>query len=348
MLPRGSAQEQAAGDGGRNYQAGGDIIVHADVDEMRTVALAVYRENALELRGIAEDVAYARADRLTNEFLTKLKTEHPRPAASLADPDMQSVLFDAQSQYARSGEEDLGQVLVDLLADRASEEARTLRTLALNEAIHSAPKLTEKQRRVIALVFILRYARYMANDARALCEEYIKPCVAALAEDLPEKSIEYQHIEYVGAGSVSVGSAEFISLIRAAYSGLFTRGFDGAEIPLEWDRGSLSQFGIRPALRDSEKFQVQATGKDDLPDLVDKLGKPEILETLKRLNSLGVMDEAEIMEELCLHEPTVEAVAKKWNESDAKNLTLTSVGIAIGHAYWRRFTGEDAPLGMWL
>lgn len=349
MLPKGVKQEQTGGEGGKNYQAGGDIVIHADLEEMRAVALSVYKENALELRGIAEDIAYARADRLTTEFLGKLNENNPQSVGSLADPDMQSVLFDAQTQYARSGEEDLGQVLVDLLADRASQETRTLRTLALNEAIHSAPKLTEQQRRAIGLVFILRYAKFnAAGNAQMLYEGYLKPSVLALTGDLPEKDIDYQHIEYVGAGTVSLSSVTFGEVFRSSYGGLFTKGFDDSAIPADWARDRLLDYGIRPALRDAQKFQVNAPGKEEIAKFAEDLGKPELVEDLKRLNDVGLMTAEEVVQDLASLEPTVVEVARRWDESAAKSLTLTSVGIAIGHAYWRRVTGQDAPLSIWL
>jgi hypothetical protein len=37
-----------------------------------------------------------------------------------------------------------------------------------------------------------------------------------------------------------------------------------------------------------------------------------------------------------------------WFASPMKNLTLTSVGIAIGHANIKRFAGEFANLSIWI
>lgn len=349
MKPKSAKQEQTSGEGGVNYQAGGDIILQADLKEMREIALAVYKENALDLRGIAEDIAYARADKLTNEFLERLNEKTPQATDALSDPDMQSVLFDAQTQYARSGEDDLGEVLVDLLADRASQDSRTLRTLALNEAIHSAPKLTEQQRRAIGLVFILRYATYRgAVNAQMLYDGYLKPSVLALASGLPDKAVDYQHIEYVGAGTLSISEYSFCNMIRGDYGGLFTNGFDDGEIPVGWDRAQLSAYGIRPALRNPLKFQVDVAGKSGIDELAAANNKSEIAEQLKRLHDIDLMSDEEIVQDLELLDPTITGLVKQWDESPANKLTLTSVGIAIGHAYWRRITGHDAPLSIWL
>lgn len=349
MRNKGLNQDQSSGEGGKNYQAGGDIVIHTDLDEMRAVALSVYKENALELRGIAEDVAYARADKLTNEFLGKLHENNPDSVGALSDPDMQSVLFDAQTQYARSGEDDLGKVLVDLLADRAGQEGRTLRTLALNEAITSAPKLTEEQRCVIGLVFILRYARFVgAGNAQKLYESFIKPSVLPLAAHIPDKQADYQHIEYVGAGSISLSEIKFGDVIRIGSEGLFTKGFDLEDLPDEWDLTDVSQYGIRRSIRDFQKWQVNAGSVQDVEEVAANLGKPAIADQLRKLFEKGIMTGQDVLEELKVLDPDVAEASKKWDDSAAKNLTLTTVGIAIGHAYWRRVTGNDAPLSFWL
>ena len=71
-------QEISSGDESTNLQAGRDVVYHsASWPEMKEVALAVFKENFLELRGIAEDVAFARADRITNDFLDALRDRHP-------------------------------------------------------------------------------------------------------------------------------------------------------------------------------------------------------------------------------------------------------------------------------
>jgi hypothetical protein len=37
-----------------------------------------------------------------------------------------------------------------------------------------------------------------------------------------------------------------------------------------------------------------------------------------------------------------------WDNPPLKNLTLTSVGLALGHGYWRRLTNTAAPLRIWI
>jgi hypothetical protein len=46
--------------------------------------------------------------------------------------------------------------------------------------------------------------------------------------------------------------------------------------------------------------------------------------------------------------PEAESVFQKWRSTSLKSLTLTSVGIAIGHANATRIIGLGAPLNIWI
>jgi hypothetical protein len=179
-MPR-SQQQQTGGDSATNVQAGRDVHIHGlTLADARAVAIDVFKANALELQGIAQITALARADEITREFLEKLYASNPALGNHLADPDVQNVLFQAQKEYARSGEEDLKRALIDLLAARATETTRDLRTIALNEAIVSAPKLTEIQRRALAWVFFLKHTRISSVETIDAYYETLNQVTTAL------------------------------------------------------------------------------------------------------------------------------------------------------------------------
>ena len=52
--------------------------------------------------------------------LSKLQREHPAGLEKSYDPDFQYALFTVQKEYARNGDKDLGDLLVDLLVTEAS------------------------------------------------------------------------------------------------------------------------------------------------------------------------------------------------------------------------------------
>jgi hypothetical protein len=200
-------QRQEAGDESTKVQVAGDVVYHGpSIDEVREIALDVFRNNFVELGRTAADIARGRAERLTDEFLVELARRVPAGFQAASDPDMQRALFNAQSEYACCGESDLQNALVDLLVDRAAETGRGTRTVVLNEAITSAPKLTTAQRRAIAVCFMTKYTGWRGPlnldhfYALDVCQNILR-----LADELPRHQSAYQHIEYVGAGSVGIG-----------------------------------------------------------------------------------------------------------------------------------------------
>jgi hypothetical protein len=46
--------------------------------------------------------------------------------------------------------------------------------------------------------------------------------------------------------------------------------------------------------------------------------------------------------------PYMASVFEIWSNSSMKSFTLTSVGIAIGHANVKRLVGEFANLSLWI
>jgi hypothetical protein len=83
--------------------------------EARQVAQDVFDANMYRLAGDAFSLAQQRVGELINGFLERLLDTNASAISSASDPDFQYVLFLAQQAYARSGDQELFDVLVDLL-----------------------------------------------------------------------------------------------------------------------------------------------------------------------------------------------------------------------------------------
>ena len=138
-------QSQRAGDHSRNLQAQTINITGITVSEARQLALDVFKANALELAGIARDLFESRGREFVDRYLEELQRRRPEAISALQDPDMQYALFTAQRDSARAGDQDLSDLLVDILVDRAAEEPRNLKRIVLDEALTTAPKLTTQE-----------------------------------------------------------------------------------------------------------------------------------------------------------------------------------------------------------
>ena len=341
-------QRQEGGRESSNYQAGRDLVVQsgASIEEVRQISLDVFRENFLELRGVAEDVAKARAEAITNAFLEKLEQQGSADLANASDPDLQRAIFDAQREYACSGEEDLETALVDLLVDRAGRLDRSVQTIALNEAINAVPKLTAPQRRAIAVCFMARYTTWRGPlSLDAIYADHIKRNLVPLASDIPREVTAYQHIEYVRAGSLETGGVQLAKALQANLKPWFTRGIPPEQIPEELQAALSDERVFVPCIREDSNLQLRADF-DALPDLAAQTGYSE--EALRGVHSIGEMAPPEVKQEVLERVPELESLFAVWDDSQLCRLTLTTVGLTIGHGYWRRITGSSAHLSNWL
>ena len=345
-------QEQQAAEGSTAIQAGRDVTitkVGLTYAEVRDIALDVYRANFYELAGIAKETAKVRAEEITEGFLSKLQKEHPDGFEKANDPDFQYALFTVQKEYARSGDKDLGDLLVDLLVDRSKHEQRDILQIVLNESLSTAPKLTENQLAVVAMIFLFKYTQNFGIGNHQKLGEYLDKFVAPFSSKVVKNMACYQHLEFTGCGAIGLGANSLESILGTTYQGQFLNGFDAKEVG---DRGVSMGVDPRffmPCLNDQSKMQVRANSKETLDkNLEEHAVASDDRVKINALFDVGKMNEIEIKEKCVKIRPYMSELFETWSESAMKNFTLTSVGIAIGHANIKRLVGEFANLSIWI
>lgn len=345
-------QEQSAAEGSTAIQAGGNVTITKSgltYAEVRDVALDVFRANFYELAGVAKDTAKARAEEITEDFLSKLQKEHPAGFEKSADPDFQYALFTVQKEYARNGDKDLGDLLVDLLVDRSKQEQRDILQIVLNESLVTAPKLTDNQLAVLAVTFLFKYTQNFGIGNHQLFGKYLDEHVAPFVPKIVKNLACYQHLEFSGCGSIGLGARSLESILGATYQGQFLKGFEENEVAEKGVSIGIDQRFFIPCLNDPSKLQVRANSKELLDKAFEEHSIAQEDRTkITELFNAGKMSDAEIKEKCISIRPYMEDLFETWSESAMKNFTLTSVGIAIGHANIKRLVGEFANLSIWI
>lgn len=345
-----SDQTQKAGDNSTNIQAGSVTVHHGlSLTEVRELALDVFRANFFQLAGEAKNVARQRAEEITEDFLKKLQEQHQTGLGQAQEPDFQHALYTVQKEYARCGDKELGDLLVDLLVDRTKHDSRTILQIVLNESLAVAPKLTPDQLAVLSVTFLFKYTvNHGIKNAQTLWE-YLDRYVAPFAQLISEKAACYQHLEYSGCGTVGLGSVDLAEVFRRNYGGLFSKGFDETQFQAKQLTIPLSHPIVRPCINDSARFQVNAMNENvaktearRLQLLEDDIGK------LVSLHNETLMNADEVRKKISEGRSYMERVFKIWTESSMSQFTLTSVGISIGHANIKKNLGEFTNLAIWI
>ncbi|MEX0804235.1 MAG: LPO_1073/Vpar_1526 family protein [Candidatus Binatia bacterium] len=345
-------QDQNVAEGSTAIQAGGSITITKtgqSYAEVRDVALDVFRANFYELAGLAKDTAKARAGEITEAFLNKLQKEHPNGFEKAQDPDFQYALFTVQKEYARHGDKDLGDLLVDLLVDRSKQQDRDILQIVLNESLSTAPKLTENQLAVLAVIFLFKYTQQLNVGNHEKLGEYLDKHVYPFVSKLVKNMACYQHLEFSGCGAVGLGEHSLESILSATYQGLFLKGFDEKEVANHGVSIGLDPKFFMPCLNDGSKLQVRATNKQMLDKAFEAYSvTADDRNKISALFDAAKMNDVEVKAKCIEIRPFMSQLFDVWSESVMKNFTLTSVGIAIGHANIKRLVGEFANLAIWI
>jgi len=343
-------QSQKGGDGSTNIQTEDLTIVQGlTYPEVRQVAIDVFKSNFYELAGEAKAIASERAEQITEDFLRKLQSENPDGFSKAQEPDFQHALFTVQKEYARTGDEDLGDLLVDLLVDRSKQDNRNILQIVLNESLSVAPKLTDDQLAVLAVTFFCKYTMNNGIGTHQLLADTFNQFVQPFSSKILKNQSCYQHLEFSGCGSISMGSSSLQQIYGKKYQGLFLKGFDREEIEKrEVSIGEDQRFFI-PCLNDSTKLQVRANNIEGLTEFMDGQSIPnEDKPKITALFNLNKMDDNEIKEKIVSLSPHMNNVFNVWEDSPLKSFSLTSVGIAIAHANIKRLAGEFSDLSIWI
>lgn len=343
-------QEQNVAQGSTAIQAGGDItITGLTYTEVRDVALDVFKANFYELAGVAKETARARAEEITEAFLSKLNKENSDGFKKSNDPDFQYALFTVQKEYARNGDKELGDLLVDLLVDRSKQEQRDLLQIVLNESLVTAPKLTDSQLAALSLIFLFKYTQDFRVGNHREFGEFLDIKVAPFVSKLVKNLSCYQHLVFSGSGTIELAEISLEEIMSITFQGLFLKGFEEKEIRERGISIEPAQRFFTMCLNDPLKLQICAINKKLLDIALEKC---EILAEdrvqIHALFDLGKMNELEIKNKCIEIRPYMSNLFEVWSESEMKSFTLTSVGIAIGHANIKRLVGEFADLSIWI
>jgi hypothetical protein len=348
-------QTQDATEGSTAIQAGGNVVLNItqglSATEVRQIVLDVLQVTLAEYKGVALAIAKMRGEEITEKLVEKLLIQNPEGIQQAQTPDFQDSLFFLQKEYAKVGDDELGDLLVNLLVDQTKEEARTLLRNVLNEALRTAPRLTASQIAAISALFIIFNVTNQAVESFEVLgqflDKHLRPFVGDL-EKISQGSIS--HLEFVGCGTNQpLTQNNLEETFGRMYLGLFQKGISDKQVSDSEISAKGSTLFIT-CINDAEKKQVAALNEQVLREKASQLNLPEdevvkLLELLKQ----GAMAHPEIKDKLLSIAPYLQNVFQNWEKSPVKSFYLSVIGRAIAHGNVKRVIGETfAPLSVWV
>lgn len=146
-----------------------------------------FENNFIKLENTAKKIATERANELLYNFLYKLDNIDNNIFDKLSSPDNQMAIFNAQKIYAKSGEEDKKNILLNLLLKKVNSEHISLTEIKINMALEVIEKLTIKQIDMMCLFYTVCYSSGNFNtieDFKKFANDIIKPFLYSIPLDI--------------------------------------------------------------------------------------------------------------------------------------------------------------------
>lgn len=343
--------KQEGGEQSTNLQ-GQNVNIYNGISysDAKEIFQDLFKSNFLHLKNEAAEIAQERAEEITDKFLTNLTEKSPESFDEFKEPAMQDALFTAQKEYAKSGDSDLGDLLVDILVDRAQTQSRNMLQLVLDESLKIAPSLTVAQLDTLTLNFLLlRTISRGLRNFKAL-EEMIKRDIEPFVDNLLTDQNQYNYLEFHRCGHVRTGSyGNLEANWLKSYKGLFSKGLDQEAIKIIIENFDQYPQLIKPCMHDGSLLQVAVMDDVMLDKEMERLKvADDIKPKIKQVFNQATMNANEVKELLIKTNPCLQKVFDTFTNSRFNKFELSSVGIAIAHANYRRRTGQTLDLSIWI
>ena len=352
-----SDQSQQAQNGALAIQSGRDVIIQHGITpgQMKEILDAVAAQFPVHLAAAREIVDGRIADferRVLERFDDKGNGDGRR--AAFADPDFLYVLKQSQHAYLRSGDEGVRETLIDLIARRSKETARSRLSLTLNDAVEKSAVLTSNEFAELSFSYLLGMTMHNGLRNMDLFAQFVCDMILPLLPDISRESASYQYLVAQSCATISqFGQQAFIRIVRLNYGGLFARGFTMEEVEkcLPDGRKQLAKESALyvPCLNDPTKIQIAFLNKDEF----DKHAAAHFWKEPEKAALWGLVDSTTMNgEDLIKHieakVPEIRQAIEVWDNTPLCRLNLTTVGIAIGHSNLVRLGKFKADLGIWI
>lgn len=318
--------------------------------EAKDLVNSVVDQKLVEFKDEAESTYIQRTNEFKQLLAEKLKDLPEQEISKLKEPDTQLTLIEAAKISGRKQNEELRNLLANLVVSRIKNDKtgkEELKNIVYNEAISTINKLTIDQLKIITLCYLLRYTINGSIVSWNRFEEYLNTHIKPFL-GFKNTNAEFQHIQYAGCGSISIGSWDLIKLLKMEYSFLFLNlvekdQIDGLNL-LDEIKKEIVVVDIN-----EDKYFINFRNKTELESfLKEKNVNKETEEKLVSIYENHIKNNEEVKKKTSDETEVGKELLDLWEKSSLKHLSLTTVGIAIGASYFEQVIGEIIDIGIWI
>lgn len=318
--------------------------------EAKDLIESVVDQKLIAFKDEAKTLYRERVDEFTKVLITRIKELPETEMLKLKEPDTQVALIEAAKIAGRKQNTELRDLLANLVINRIKNDKtgkEELKNIVYNEAITTVNKLTIDQLKIITLCYLLRYTSYSGVTSWETFNDYLNKLIKPFLE-FKNTNAEFQHIEYAGCGSIGIGTWDLVNIYRLQYSLLFLKlipkeDIDNLNIP-ENIKNEILSLDLK-----ENKYFIRVGNKTDLEKyLTEKSTDIELNKKLVSLYESNIKNNNEIKEKILNETDVGKEVLNLWDNTFLKNLSLTTVGIAIAITYFEQTVGKKVDINIWI
>lgn len=344
--------EQDSGDNSTNVQIAGNVQIGLTASEARQIALDVFKANFYEFSEKAAKKALERAEELTDEFVSKFYTQFPNLESKLQEPSVQSSMFNTQKEYAKTGDKDLKEQLLDILLQRINSDERSLKQIVLDEAITILPKLTRDQINILTFIWSAIYYNHRNIVNLASFEDLYNNKLARFFPDNKASYSFFTHLQFTGCCTILPEGSTYkplVEIFKNRYKALFIKGFLEEEFTTEFkeDTNKLRPLLIK-CLRNPLSLQFNSLNDAVFDSKVAELNLGILGDRVKAFENRFLMNDQEVENYLISKSKKTKPLLTDWSNTAIKSIQPTSVGYAIAIMNFNRQTNANIDFESFL
>lgn len=351
-----SKQAQSVTENSTAIQAAGDVNYSSGISPSQMVEIIDSVQKLVQVyTEQSKDIIERRLQDFRQGIIEEFSANGNGKPEAFCDPDFQGALLDAQKSIARSGDEALGEVLIDLVSQKSRCEKRDRLSLTLNDAISKAASLTSEDFDLLALIFIFKNMQIGAvPDIQSLLNR-LK--IFGSFQDAAEGELAISYLESHGCVRTTGGGVITFSsgyeILQKRYPGPLTRGVSEDQMitvfPENSPLWSPDSDLLRPSPVDDDLLIIFPGDAEMIDAIYERSGLTERPgEGYINLANQSAMEIEEFYRLADPIYPELRSIINKYDSSGARDATLTALGLALAHAHLSRTEGFEAPLSIWI
>jgi hypothetical protein len=334
-------------------QSDGDVSINSGLTAAQmTAIMECVADQIPKYAAIARVIVDERLSDFKDRIVNKFEQDQTTNTYAFQDPDFQYLLQHSQHAYARSGEKNTSDLLIELIAERSKECASQRPSLILNRAVEVATQITQEEISALALIFLIRRVCYQSAKSPETLGASINHFVTPFLSEISIDQAPYLYLESLGCGKISMGQVGIVHALAEAYPEAVAQLRSLEELQTatspEFAR-QLVDSGLIRLVGGGHMIIREINDQDAFTAAVNQCGLDNDKAAVAfNATQLQHPTSDQLAATLRPHSPSIDKLIEIWDKSDLKHFELSSTGLAIGYTAVKNRTYLKANINIWI